>query len=126
MTDIDGLAGVLIYTSRERFPELEVFYLETLRLTPRSRRPGFVNFEWGGQRLTLAVHSEVDGPARDPKRIMVNLTVSDIDGVAALLAERGVVFVREPEPESWGGRIATLADPDGNLIQLLELPGRST
>jgi len=27
-----------------------------------------------------------------------------------------------PEREHWGGWIATLQDPDGNILQLLQLP----
>jgi hypothetical protein len=33
-----------------------------------------------------------------------------------------VVFSRRPEREAWGGVVATFADPDGNTLQLMELP----
>ncbi len=48
-------------------------------MRPRSDRSGFVNFELGEARLTVAVHGEVSGPARDPLRIMVNLSVDELD-----------------------------------------------
>ena len=34
----------------------------------------------------------------------------------------GVVFTRAPEREEWGGWVATFADPDGNVLQLMQLP----
>jgi predicted enzyme related to lactoylglutathione lyase len=33
-----------------------------------------------------------------------------------------VEFIRQPEREQWGGWIATFKDPDGNILQLLQLP----
>jgi predicted enzyme related to lactoylglutathione lyase len=103
---------------------MDRFYREVLGLSPRSRRPGFVNFDWGATRLTVAVHDMVEGSARDPLRIMVNLGVDDIHDAHARLHEQGVEFVRQPERESWGGWVATLYDPDGNIVQLLQLrPG---
>lgn len=124
---IEGLAGILVWTSAERFDAMRRFYVETLGLTPRSDRAGFVNFAWGAApddtRLTIAVHTEVHGAARDPLRLMVNLRVADIDAVAARLRASGVVLEREPSPEPWGGRIATFRDPDGNVLQLLQSKG---
>jgi uncharacterized glyoxalase superfamily protein PhnB len=73
-------------------------------------------------RLSVSVHDGVRGESRDPLRIMVNLAVDDIGAVHARLAGAGVVFTRPPEREDWGGRVATLVDPDGNRIQLFQLP----
>ncbi len=119
MTQLTGLAGVLIYTGN--FPPMLAFYRDTLGLTPRGVKPGFVNFEWNEVRLTVTEHSEVHGTALDSLRIMVNFTVDDIQGAVARLKAAGVVFSREPEQESWGGWIATFHDPDGNTLQLFEL-----
>jgi predicted enzyme related to lactoylglutathione lyase len=128
---IDGLAGVLVWTTGERFEAMRGFYMETLGLTPRSDREHFVNFAWSAAgrddlRLTISVHPEIDGPSREPLRIMINLAVDDIDEVAARLEARGVDFTRPPETEPWDGRIATFHDPDGNTLQLLQpAPPRS-
>ena len=32
------------------------------------------------------------------------------------------VRTRAPEREEWGGWVATFADPDGNVLQLMQLP----
>jgi catechol 2,3-dioxygenase-like lactoylglutathione lyase family enzyme len=124
---IAGLAGVIIWTSAERFPALRHFYVDTLGLRPRSNRDGFVSFDWGAAgpsapRLTITVHSAVRGIAKEPLRTMINLEVRDIEAAHARLRDLGVPFLRPPEREHFGGWIATLKDPDGNLVQLLQQP----
>jgi len=119
---IHGMAGVLIWTERARFDAMARFYRERLGLTPRTSKPDFVNFDWGGVRLSLGIHDRVSGQSRDPLRIMVNLVVDDIRAVHARLEREGVVFTRAPEQEEWGGQVATFLDPDGNLLQLMQLP----
>ena len=119
---IQGLAGVLIWTERERFPAMARFYRDRLGLTPRSDKPDFINFDWSGVRLSVSVHDRVRGESRDPFRIMVNLAVDDLGAMHARLAAAGIVFTRPPEREDWGGTVATLRDPDGNLVQLFQLP----
>ena len=124
---IIGLAGVILWTSEERFPAMRAFYRDVLGLEPRSERDLFISFAWAATdtrspRLTITVHSDVRGTAQDPHRVMVNLEVDDLDGAYARLRELDVTFLRPPETEHFGGRLATLADPDGNLVQLLEQP----
>ena len=115
-------AGVLVFTSSDRFEEMARFYREVLALPVRSDRPGFINFAFGDQRLTVAIHSEVSGSSRDPDRLMINFSTDDVASAMAHLREVGVDIVRYAEREKWGGWVATFRDPDGNLLQLLELP----
>jgi predicted enzyme related to lactoylglutathione lyase len=122
MGSIEGLAGVLIWTEADRFPAMARFYRDTLGLTPRSDKSDFINFDWNGIRLSVGVHNRVGGTAREPLRLMVNLTVTDIRAVHDRLARAGVVFTRAPEREDWGGWVATFPDPDGNILQLMQLP----
>lgn len=119
---ISGLGGVLVYTSRERFEDMRRFYVETLSLPVRSDRDGFVNFEWHGLRLTVAIHSELSGPNEDPARILINFETDGIFAEYERLQAAGVVFRRPPELETWGGHVATFLDPDSNMLQLLQLP----
>jgi predicted enzyme related to lactoylglutathione lyase len=119
---IEGLAGLLIWTEAGRFAAMARFYRDTLGLAPRSDKPDFISFDWGGVRLSVSVHDRVDGTSRDPLRLMVNLAVGDIRAVHERLVRSGVVFTRAPEREDWGGWVATFADPDGNVLQLMQLP----
>lgn len=118
---VQGVAGVIIWT--DDLERLLAFYRDTLGLTPHSVRPGFVAFRWGEMRLSIGAHSQVTGQARDPYRIMINLAVNDIHKAYETLCARGVKFLRPPEKEHWGGWVSTFADPDGNILQLLQQPG---
>jgi predicted enzyme related to lactoylglutathione lyase len=120
--DIQGMAGVLIWTERARFDAMARFYRDQLGLTPRTSKADFINFDWSGVRLSVSVHDRVTGANRDPFRIMINLAVDDVRAVHSRLTSAGVVFVRPPELEDWGGRVASFLDPDGNLVQLFQLP----
>jgi predicted enzyme related to lactoylglutathione lyase len=53
---------------------------------------------------------------------MINLTVADIAAAHDRLSRAGVAFTRAPAREDWGGWVATFADPDGNTLQLMQLP----
>jgi len=119
--DITGIAGVIIWTEPDRHSEMAAFYRDVVGLKPRSDREGFINFEWGSVRLTIARHGKVAGPSRDPLRTMVNLDVPDIHPVYERLVASGVAFTRPPEQEPWGGLIATFQDPDGNTVQLMQV-----
>jgi predicted enzyme related to lactoylglutathione lyase len=119
---IDGLAGVLIWTAADRFPAMARFYRETLGLAPRSAKDDFINFDWHGVRLSVGVHDRVGGTNPDPLRLMINFTVGDIRAAHDRLVRVGVVFTRAPEREAWGGWVATFGDPDGNVLQLMQLP----
>lgn len=119
---IRGVAGVLIWTSAERYPAMLAFYRDVLRLPLRHEKADFVNFAWGDFRLSVAVHEQVHGPSADPLRVMVNFAVDDIHAAAAHLRAAGVSFLREPEREEWDGFVATFQDPDGNVCQLFQLP----
>ena len=119
-----GFAGLMVNTTADRWPAMRRFYVEVLGLTPHTDRDGFVSFQWGAPphdtRLTVTVHSQVAGPALDPARYLLNLGVDDIEAVARRIAAAGGMFVRQPVKERWGGWIATMVDPDGNYVQLMQ------
>ena len=117
---INGVVGVNIWT--DDLERLRRFYRDTLKLPLHSDHGDFVAFRFGDMRLNLGLHDGVKGQTREPYRIMVNLGVEDINAEHQRLREEGVEFIRPPEREGWGGWVATFKDPDGNVLQLLELP----
>ena len=76
-------------------------------------------FQLGSGMLRIIHHSAVHGTNQMPARCQLNLFVADTLAECARL-EGQVTFVRPPENEAWGGIVATLADPDGNYIQLIQ------
>ena len=117
---ISGMAGVTIWT--DHLDSLVRFYRDILRLPLHSERDNFVAFRFGDVRLNLGLHSQVRGPSRDSYRVMINLGTKDIYSVYEHLVAHGVIVIRAPEQEQWGGWVATFLDPDGNILQLLQQP----
>ena len=115
---IDGLRGATIWS--EDLGRLLPFYRDLLGLRVGLEVSGFVVLgELGTPALALGTHSEVRGPNRDPARHMVALGTHDVSAEWKRLKAAGVEFVEDPT--DYGRlRIATLRDPEGNLIQLVE------
>ncbi|HZP35025.1 MAG TPA: VOC family protein [Methylomirabilota bacterium] len=115
---IMGLRGVSIWS--EDLGKLLPFYRDVLGLAVALETPGFVVLgELGGPTLALGTHSQVRGRNADPARHMVALSTDDVRAEWRRLKDAGVEFVEEPTDYNTL-RIATLKDPEGNLIQLLQ------
>ena len=120
---ITGVIGLTLWT--DDLEKMFHFYNETMRLPLHARHDDFIAFEFGGFRefrFNLGLHGEVQGMSRDPFRVMANFGVDDINQECRRLRDEGVEFIRPPEQEHWGGWVATFKDPDGNILQLLQLP----
>jgi predicted enzyme related to lactoylglutathione lyase len=76
-------------------------------------------FEFGTIQFFIETHSEVSGSTKEPARVVINFNVEDCRALASHLRELGTPFVRTVEQEPFG-LIATVADPDGNYLQLIE------
>ena len=96
------------------------FYRDVLGLKVGFESPGFVVLgELDAPALALGTHSEVHGRNSDPARHMVSLATNDVRTDWKRLKAAGVEFVEDPT--DYGNvRIATLKDPEGNLVQLME------
>ena len=115
---IKGLRGASIWS--EDVKKLVPFYRDVLGLKVALDSPGFVVLgELGAPALALGTHSGVRGRNADPARHMVGFTTDDVLADWKRLKDAGVEFIEDPT-EYGKHRIATLKDPEGNLIQLLE------
>lgn len=72
----------------------------------------------GNCALSIGEHSEVKGQAKEPSRIILNLETKQVQEEFERLRNLNVTVIKAPY-EMGGGWIATLADPDGNYIQLM-------
>ena len=100
------------------------FYEGTLglKLAHASPEHGYAAFDAGPVRLGLAVAT---GEAADlvGRHTGVGLAVDDLEAAHAALRARGVAFPMPPRQQPWGGFMATLADPDGNVYYLDQVRG---
>jgi predicted enzyme related to lactoylglutathione lyase len=124
---LNGLSGATIWS--EDLNTLLPFYRDLLGLQVAYEQPGFVGFGeraanggYTGAYLGLGTHSEVKGKPAEPYRHMVGLVSDDVDADYERLKAAGVEFI-EPPADSGGLRIATLKDPEGNIVQLLQPVG---
>ncbi len=86
---------------------------------------GFCVFAPGSTQLVV----EPVGPeAPEEDQVLVgrftglSFSVSSIQNQYNELRARGVIFTSEPEVQPWGGVLATLRDPSGNELQLVQAP----
>ena len=117
---IKGLSAVSVWSADLK--NLLPFYRDVLGLKVVIESPGFVVLgEAGGPSVGLGTHSDVRGRNADPARHMIGLTTDDVDADYKRLKGAGVEFVENPTDYSTV-RLATLKDPEGNLVQLLQFP----
>jgi predicted enzyme related to lactoylglutathione lyase len=76
-------------------------------------------FDFGGVQFFIEEHSDVSGPTKEPARVIINLNVDDCRGLESHLRSQNVNWVREVEQMPFG-LIGTVADPDGNYIQIIQ------
>jgi DNA-binding transcriptional MerR regulator len=93
------------------------FYRDALELRELTATPEWITFDTGdGQRLILEPGSgDLVG-----RYAAISFTVGDAVAVCAELERRGVRITRQPEQQEWGGTLADIADPDGNILTLAQ------
>ena len=99
------------------------FYTETLEMAVayRNDERGWAEMATGESHLALerVDASDAEGRALVGRFLGVSLHVPDILAAYESLAARGVQFVAPPETQPWGGVLAHLRDPDGNILTLV-------
>lgn len=102
------------------------WYARVLGAPPRAGGPadGFVVFDAGCDLVVESVGADSEIPAEQlvGRFTGISLAVDDVDAVCRSLREAGVDVAGEPELQGWGGVLATLEDPDGNAVQLVQYP----
>jgi predicted enzyme related to lactoylglutathione lyase len=99
------------------------FYQDTLGMTLETRADelGWAQFATGACALALErlARGDPEAPALVGRYAGVSLRVSDVQATYRVLVERGVQFLAPPEKQAWGGTLAHLRDPEGNVLTLL-------
>jgi len=94
------------------------FYEETLGLNKKYEYSSYAGFECGGVEIGLRPRDHVE-IGKDAASIQ--FLVDDVDEEYRRLTNKGVKFTVKPHNEPWGGRQASFLDPDGNLLEILEI-----
>jgi predicted enzyme related to lactoylglutathione lyase len=85
---------------------------------------GYTGWQLGSGFVTVGPHSEVTGRNPQPGRLIWNIETADVRGEFERMKAAGAEVVAEPyamddDMAVAGMAIATFADPDGNLFQLM-------
>lgn len=103
------------------------FYAVTLGVELRhdGSSHGFCRFQSGA--LQLIVESVADDAAPEERCLVGRFTglsfaVADLRAEYDRLRALGVPFAGAPQVQPWGGLLATLRDPSGNELQLVQYP----
>ena len=78
---------------------------------------GYASFDAGPIRLGLAVAGEGQA-ALIGRQTGIGLSSKDLEADYARLSAKGVKFSMPPEKQPWGGFMALMDDPDGNVFYL--------
>jgi hypothetical protein len=113
MTAAPSLCELVVRSPRPA--PVEQWYREALGLTGVAGRLGA-----GAAAVRIERAPGLPARAGDPKRLMPNFVVDDADEVERTLIGMGVTWIRELAATPWG-RIATVLDPDGSVVQIFEL-----
>ena len=96
------------------------FYRDTLGLPVGMETAGYVMLgDPNGVTVALGTHSDLKGKAKEPPRHMVGFECDDIHADCERLKATGVEFVEDLNQQPFGW-IATIKDPEDNLIQLFQ------
>ena len=120
---IKQFAGATIWS--ENVNNLLPFYRDVLGLKVLDESPeaGFALLgadSLDQPALGLGTHSEIHGSNPDPHRHMVGFESDDVRADWKRLKDAGVEFIEDPTEYGEMMMIATLKDPEGNLVQLFE------
>ena len=123
---VRGIENINLFS--ESAKKLAKFYQEKvgLKLTVEAEMGDageeVYGFEFdSGPGLFILDHSEVKGVSKDPKRIIFNLEVDDIEEEVKNLDKARVKKVKDTYHVEGYGYIATFEDTDGNLFQLAQV-----
>ena len=105
------------------WPKACEFYGGTLGLAQKfsNESMGWAEFDIGGASLGVerVGPDDTESLALVGRFVGMSLQVDDIDTTCRQLSEQGVEFQSPPEKQPWGGTLAQMSDPEGNVITLL-------
>ena len=115
-------ARIFVWDLKEARP----FYEHTLGMEVGAAGLDFVVFKV--QTCELVVEQvSTDAPPEEKALVGrftgLSFSVQNMEQRCKQLAAQGAQFSGQPERQAWGGTLATLRDPAGNELQLVEYPG---
>lgn len=105
---------------RLRVRDLEAaknFYGKLLKLPLVAADAQMAIFDTGQAKLVVE-----QGTAAPSSAIELGFTVASVETAVAAAIAADIKILAPPATEAWGGRVAAIADPDGNRLSLIQYP----
>jgi predicted enzyme related to lactoylglutathione lyase len=113
-----GLATVIYQVTD--LDRAKAFYTQAFGQAPYFDQPFYVGFEIGGYELGL--HPDLREGQPGPGGSLAYWRVADIEAAVAHFTGAGATPVAAPKDVGEGIKVASVADPFGNVIGLIENP----
>lgn len=114
-----NLNGVQI--GAEDAKKLAEFYTKAFGEPKWAMEGDWYGWDIGSGHLYFGPHSEVKGLSAEPQRVMIALEDADVEAAFNTLISAGgkeIAKPYNPDPENKDFWLATVADPEGNYLQL--------
>ncbi|MGE5264769.1 MAG: VOC family protein [Acidobacteriota bacterium] len=113
---LSDLAYTIVYVSD--MDKCTAFYRDVLGLPVEYVAKGWIQFKSAGAALVL--HPKTDATqSPNGNSVHISFRVGNLDAVYSRLSEQSVSFLAPPATTSFG-KHATMCDPEGNQIDLIE------
>lgn len=120
MALIQGIAHIRVFVRPRQRKAARTFYCKTLGL---KRLDDDLYALPGGLTLGIEAVDSKDHEADLVGRLLaMSFRVTDVRQAYRRLRSKGVRFHGPPERQPWGGTLAFLDDPSGNILTLAEYP----
>lgn len=122
---IKGLEAIMLNSQNAK--KLAKFYSEVVGLKIASEyemdkdQNAYEMDAGSGSSIYINDHSDIKSKSKDPKRVLFNLEVGDIEKEVARLKKEKVKVVQDTYHIQGYGPIATFEDVDGNYFQLVQV-----
>ena len=103
------------------------FYTRTLGFKILKDYGDYVSIQTPGGIL-IGLHTPHDGHTHvvETRGVEFSFLVGDVDRWYERLSSEGVLFSQKPKDTPWGTREAYLSDPDGHVLTITSLSGRTS
>ncbi len=85
---------------------------------PPDGAPGYVGLRLGVSELGIGAGG--DDTHGEPGRMSFCIYAHDCVEAVSALREAGITVLADPEDQPWGERMARVADPDGNVVVIMQ------
>jgi uncharacterized glyoxalase superfamily protein PhnB len=105
IVSVEDLAATVAFYGRLGFVQTYAF--------PPEGEPAFVTVERSGTTIGISSRTEADAD-----RFSYWVYVDDVDATYEAMTAAGAPVVAAPRTEPWGERVASVRDPDGNVVHV--------